>query len=171
MPNLYIERIPRTPGADQEPARLPVKSTTHAANYDVFADIKHRNVVCFTCSNLKFGIMECEEITLNGGDRAIIPTGFKMCSDIGWKIELYPRSGNSIKRGLTLCNSVAQIDADFRHEMMILITNTSDTPITIGHNERIAQLAIEQVHEVHMIEGPLPKIKSNRNGGIGSSGK
>ena len=171
MPNLYIERIPRDPEIDQDPAILPVKATTHAANYDVFADIKHRKITCFSSSNTKFGFLNHNKIVLNPGDRAIIPTGFKMCSDIGWKVELYPRSGNAIKFGVALANAVAQIDADYRDEMMILISNTSNTQVSIKHNDRIAQLAIEQVHNVFMIEGTLPEIESNRDGGMGSSGR
>lgn len=170
MPNLYVERLPIDPDLKKDPLPLPVRATTHSANYDVFADIKHRLITCYNAMNVRFELLNENKIILSPGDRAIVPTGFKMCSDIGWKIELYSRSGNSVKFGVTLSNNVGQIDCDFRHELKVLLSNNSDSMVTIHHNDRIAQLALEQVHNVHMIEGTLPEIDSNRKGGLGSSG-
>ena len=101
----------------------------------------------------------------------MIPTGWRMCCDPGWKIEFAPRSGKSIKEGLTLINAIGIVDADFRHEAMLLVVNAGYETIEITHEERIAQLSLEQVFHVDIVEGPLPDIESDRNGGFGSTGK
>ena len=93
-----------------------------------------------------------------------------MDSALNWKIELAPRSGEAIKRGLTLINAIGIVDADFRHEAMLLVVNHGSSVINIRDGMRIAQLSLERVEDVNIILGILPSVESNRDGGFGSTG-
>lgn len=163
MANLYIERVTNS-------AKVPEKKTTHAACYDVRANLVNRIVKVFK-GGINKGRVELikKRIKLAPGDRAMIPTGWKMCCDPGWKIELVPRSGKSIKFGVTLINCTGVVDADFRQEAMLLVVNLSNELITITDEERIAQLSLEVVNDVNVVIGNLPDIDSNRIGGMGST--
>lgn len=161
--NLYLERV-------TEAAKLPESQTTHSACFDVFCDLQGRIVETFSVHG-KHAVKTNQNIKLYPGDRAMIPTGWKMSCDPGWKIELAPRSGNAIKRGITLINSIGIVDADFSAEVMLLIVNLNTTDVvTIEHGERLAQLSLEKVHPANMIIGKLPGLESNRAGGFGSTG-
>lgn len=163
MPNLYLERVTNS-------AKVPVKVTNHAACYDVRANLLQRDIIYYAGNSKKRTEVTPGFIKLVPGERVMIPTGFKMCCDPGWKIELLPRSGAALKRGLTLINCTGVVDADFRHEVMILMTNNSTEIIEIRDKERIAQLSIEIVNDIEIVLGKLPSIDSNRNGGFGSTG-
>lgn len=164
MPILYIEPI-------HAETKEPVRATTHAANLDVHADITGREIICFSVNNTKFTLLNTHKIVLNPGDRAMVPTGYKMRSEMGYKIEVYPRSGNSFKFGIGLTNSVGQVDVDFKDEVMVLLVNTSNVPVTIHHGDRIAQIGVVEALDVCIHVGVLPPIESTRSGGFGSSGK
>jgi len=162
MHNLYLERISET-------AIKPAKATTHSAAYDMYADLNGRYVKVYRVGKPQERIAN-SSIELFPGERAMIPTGWKMCCDPGWKIEIAPRSGNAIKKGLTLINCIGIIDADYRHEVMALVHNTSLEIVRIEDGDRISQLALERVNHIDFIEGTLPKIDSNRDGGFGHTG-
>ena len=164
MAILYVEKVAGN-------VIRPRRGTIDSACYDVFANLKNRNVKVFRGSNVYQVEHIPSIITLYPGERAMIPTGYRMCCDPGWKIEIAPRSGKAIKEGLTLINAIGIVDADFRHEVMVLVVNVGDEPIGIHHEERIAQLSLEPVHHVDIVEGPLPDIESDRSGGFGSTGR
>lgn len=164
MANLYLEQV--TSGAI-----VPEKKTDHAACYDVHANVDCRKIHYYRASNNKQIQLCYGTHKLYPGERALIPTGWKMCCDPGWKIEVAPRSGTSLKYGVTLINSTGILDADFRDEAMLLVVNLGSQIIDIIDGERIAQLSLEEVHDVNIILGKLPATDSNRTGGMGSTGK
>lgn len=163
MSKLYIEAVTNN-------AIKPSRATDHSACYDIYANLQARNVQVFRNGNVGNMLMVHGKLALFPGDRAMVPTGWKMCCDPGWKIEIAPRSGKAIKQGVTLINGIGIVDADFRHEAMILIINSGAEVVEINHEERIAQLSLEEVYHIDIVEGPLPKIESTRVGGMGSTG-
>lgn len=159
---LYVEPL-------HERSKLPTKATRDSACYDVYADLDDREITIYKVGKKTEhanGYLE-----LYPGDLTIIPTGNKMCTDRGWKIELVPRSGNAIKKGITLIKCVGIIDADYRDEVGILLTNTGLDIVTLKDGERLAQLSIEPVHYFDMVVGKLPETDSDRNGGMGHTGE
>lgn len=163
MVNLYIERVTKN-------AKLPEKKTDDAACYDIRANIDCRKINFFRSSNVMQTQLCYGTHQLYPGERAMIPTGLKMCCDKGWKIIISPRSGSAIKLGVTLINCNGILDADFRDEAMLLMVNHSNHVIDINHDDRIAQLSLEKVYDVNIILGELPKTDSNRKGGMGHTG-
>lgn len=165
MLNLYVELL----RVDSKP---PFKATDHAACHDVFVNLSGPDdVKIFNVDNteIKMNVFN-GPVVLQSGRRALIPTGLKVCCDIGYCIKVYARSGLSVKKGLTLANCVGIIDADYRDELYIAVINNSSEPLTIDHDERIAQITVEKVEHTNLIGGCLPPIDSNRNGGFGHTG-
>ena len=154
---------------------LPQKMTDGAAAFDVCAYVAGIGVKTWQQTDDGFEINYTEtpvqELILEPMQRAIIPTGLKVCCEPGYCIKAYPRSGLSIKQGLTLVNNTALIDSDYRDELFILVINLSVADQVIKHGERIAQIKVEKLVDTKMIVGDLPETNSNRAGGLWSTSK
>jgi len=129
------------------------------------------------------------EISINPGDRLLIPTGliFKVellytietYADISrskmplqnYSIRLHPRSGLSLKRGLVLANSEGIVDADYQEEVFVLLTNISELSATIKKGDRIAQGEVVCNESTNfVVVHKRPEKHSERGGGFGSTG-
>lgn len=89
-----------------------------------------------------------EPIILQPMQRALIPTGLFVEIPDGYEIQLRPRSGLALKHGITLLNSPATIDADYRGEIKILLINLSTEPFQIENGMRIAQMVLAKVERL-----------------------
>jgi dUTP pyrophosphatase len=109
---------------------------------------------------------------LNPGDRAMIPTGIILDIPEGYSVRIHPRSGLSLKNGLTLCNSQGVVDSDYVEQIYVTLINLSEKEIRIDHGDRIAQLELVRhpVYTISRIVEP-PHRKTDRAGGFGSTGK
>jgi len=77
-----------------------------------------------------------EPLTLESLERALVPTGLYIELQPGYEAQIRPRSGMSIKHGLTLINAVGTIDSDYRGELRIPVVNLSREPFTIHDSDR-----------------------------------
>lgn len=112
-----------------------------------------------------------EPITLKSLERRLIPTGLKMEIPHGYEAQVRPRSGMSIKHGITLVNCVGTIDEDYRGELCVPVINLSTEEFTIHNGDRIAQMIIAPVTRAN-IEVVSELSETNRGeGGFGSTGK
>ena len=110
-------------------------------------------------------------MTLKPLERALIPTGLKIELEHGYEAQIRPRSGLSIKHGITLINCVGTIDEDYRGEVCIPVVNLSNETYTIQPDERIAQMIIAKVEQAQ-IEVTTELTETVRGaGGFGSTGK
>lgn len=112
-----------------------------------------------------------EPVTLKPLERKLIPTGIKIELEHGYEAQVRPRSGLSIKHGITLINCVGTIDEDYRGEVCIPMVNVSNEEYTIMPDERIAQMVIAK-YEQAKIEVVTELTETTRGeGGFGSTGK
>ena len=112
-----------------------------------------------------------EPITLQPLERTLIPTGLKIELEHGYEAQIRPRSGMSIKHGITLINCVGTIDEDYRGEVCVPVVNISNEAYTIQPEERIAQMVIAK-YEQAKIEVVTELTETERGtGGFGSTGK
>ena len=112
-----------------------------------------------------------EEITLQPLERRLIPTGIKIELEHGYEAQIRPRSGLSIKHGISLINCVGTVDEDYRGEVCVPLVNLSNEPYTIQPQERIAQMVIAK-YEQAKIEIVTELSDTERGvGGFGSTGK
>ena len=101
--------------------------------------------------------------------RALLPTGIFTAIPEGYQISLRPRSGLSIKRGLTLINAVGLIDEDYRSEWCVPVINLGTEDVYIEDGERVCQALLEKVNKIEWEEVESLN-KTDRNGGFGSTG-
>ena len=111
-----------------------------------------------------------EPVTLESLERKLISTGLYIELPDGFEAQLRPRSGMAFKHGITLPNTPATIDADYRGEIQIALVNISNQAFTIHDGDRIAQMVIARYEK---IEWNIVEVlnQSNRGeGGFGSTG-
>ena len=112
-----------------------------------------------------------EPVELKPLERKLIPTGLKIELEHGYEAQVRPRSGLSIKHGITLINCVGTIDEDYRGEVCVPLVNISNETYTIQPQERIAQMVIARVEQAQ-IEVVTELTETVRGaGGFGSTGK
>lgn len=112
-----------------------------------------------------------EPIILRPLERTLVPTGLKIELEHGYEAQVRPRSGLSIKHGITLINCVGTIDEDYRGEVCIPVVNLSNETYTIQPDERVAQMIIARVEQAK-IEVTTELTETVRGtGGFGSTGK
>lgn len=142
---LKIERLPHN-------EILPEYKTAGASGMDLCAAIS-------------------EPIVLKPLERKLIPTGLKIELEHGYEAQVRPRSGLSIKHGITLINCVGTIDEDYRGELLIPIVNLSSEEYTIQPNERIAQMVIARYEQAEIEVVTELSDTARGEGGFGSTGK
>ncbi len=84
-------------------------------------------------------------VTLQAGDRALVPTGITIALPQGFEAQIRPRSGLAIKHGITLLNTPGTIDSDYRGEIQIILINHAKEAFIVTRGMRIAQMVIAEV--------------------------
>ena len=97
-------------------------------------------------------------------------TGLALAIPSGYEAQVRPRSGLALKHGLTLPNSPATIDSDYRGEIRVPLINLGREVFQISRGMRIAQFVVAPVARVTWDEvDALPE--TDRGGrGFGHSG-
>lgn len=112
-----------------------------------------------------------EDVVLAPFERRLISTGIAIAIPEGYAGFVQPRSGMALKRGLSMANTPGLIDAHYRGELKVCAVNLdATTPITIQRGERIAQLVIQRVPVVELVEVDELDATDRGAGGFGSSG-
>ncbi|MBX3022383.1 MAG: dUTP diphosphatase [Bdellovibrionales bacterium] len=130
---------------------LPAYATAGAAGLDVRACIE-------------------SPLTLAPGERYLIPTGLSVEIPYGYEVQVRPRSGLAISKGLGLVNSPGTIDADYRGEIKVIVINLGQEAIHIQDQERIAQLVLCPVIQAQVEEAFDLSGTERGSGGFGSTG-
>ncbi len=109
-------------------------------------------------------------IVLQPLERKLFPTGLYIELPEGYEAQIRPRSGLSLKRGLTVLNTPGTIDADYRGEIGVILINLSGEPQTIEPGERICQMVIARHEQPEVIEVNELSETERGAGGFGHSG-
>ncbi|MGL4483906.1 MAG: dUTP diphosphatase [Anaerovoracaceae bacterium] len=112
-----------------------------------------------------------EAITVAPMERYLVPTGIFLEIPEGFEGQLRPRSGLSIKHGISLVNCVGTIDSDYRGEVKIPIINLGSEEYTINNGERIAQLVLAKYEKIEWKESEELADSQRGEGGFGHTGK
>lgn len=111
------------------------------------------------------------DVTLEPGERALVPTGIALALPLGLAAFVHPRSGLAARYGVALVNAPGTVDAGYRGEIKVSVVNLDPRePVTFRRGDRIAQLVIQPViratfHEVEHLPG-----SARGAGGFGSTG-
>ena len=147
-PRIAVKRLPHAMGLE-----LPAYQSGGAAGMDLLA-----------------AVGKSKPLRLAPGARALVPTGLVMALQPGFEAQVRPRSGLALRQGLTVLNSPGTIDSDYRGEVMVLLVNLGQEPVTIARGERIAQLVVQRVERATLVE--VSELAATRRGagGFGSTG-
>lgn len=140
-----FKRLPQNPDLP-----LPSRATPHAAGYDVRS------------AEADF-VLGPQEIRL-------VSTGLQMELPDGMECQVRPRSGLALRHGITLPNSPATIDPDYRGELRIILQNTGAEPVDFGRGDRIAQLVFQRFSAPDVVEVSELGATSRGEEGFGSTG-
>ena len=111
------------------------------------------------------------DAVIGPGERAAIPTGIAIAIPKGYAGFVLPRSGNAARHGIALVNAPGLIDAGYRGEVCILLLNTDKhEPFQIKRGDRIAQLVIQKIEEVTVVQADDLDDTTRGDGGFGSTG-
>jgi len=148
IPTIKLLRIRPDDDAD---IPLPRYMTPHSAGMDIYAAAK-------------------EDIVLEKGEIALIPTGFAMAIPEGFEAQIRPRSGLAVKHGIGLINSPGTIDSDYRGEVMIPAINLGTKSYTLKRGDRIAQMIIKRVYHARIEVVEQLDTTVRNTGGFGHTG-
>ncbi|WP_405294371.1 dUTP diphosphatase [Algibacter sp. Ld11] len=131
-------------------------------------ELPHYETIASAGMDLRANITEA--ITLKPLARTIIKTGLFIELPIGFEAQVRPRSGLAAKKGVTVLNAPGTIDADYRGEIGVILTNISNEDFIIENGERIAQLVIAKHERAEWISVEELSETSRGEGGFGSTG-
>jgi dUTP pyrophosphatase len=109
-------------------------------------------------------------IVMEPGQRLGVPTGLSMELPAGYEAQVRPRSGISLRHGVTVVNAPGTIDSDYRGEIVVLLVNLGQAPYTIAPGDRIAQLVIAPVVQARVEEVAELSQTTRGAGGFGHTG-
>ncbi len=109
-------------------------------------------------------------ITLKKGEHKLVPTGLFPEIPFGYEIQVRPRSGLALKKGITVLNTPGTIDSDYRGEIGVNLINLGDEDYTVYNGDRIAQIVVSPVLRSSFIEADELSSTSRGEGGFGSTG-
>lgn len=139
--------LQRLPHADGLPA--PAPATPGSAGYDVAS---------------------ADDVDLAPGARALVRTGFAIAVPEGFECQIRPRSGLALKHGVTLPNTPATIDSDYRGELKVALVNLGSEPFRVTRGMRIAQLVFARFERVAFRTTEVLPPSDRGTGGFGSTG-
>lgn len=130
---------------------LPAYETDGSAGMDLRASLK-------------------EPISLEPGERTLVPTGLYLELPLNYEAQIRARSGLAIKRGIGLVNGVGTIDSDYRGEIKVALINWGKDPFLIDDGDRIAQMVIAKYKRVTWkVSSDLEETERGQ-GGFGHTG-
>jgi dUTP pyrophosphatase len=141
---------------DKSRNELPKYATDFSAGLDLMADIEGD-----------------DRLIIFPGERRLIPTGLHVAIPEGFEIQIRPRSGLSLKKGIGVLNSPGTVDSDYRGEIGVILLNTGSEAIRIANGERIAQAVLCEVPQIkwNKVEKITDLSSTERGeGGFGSTG-
>jgi dUTP pyrophosphatase len=111
------------------------------------------------------------DVTLEPGERRLVPTGIALALPEGYVGLVHPRSGLAARHGLSVVNAPGTIDAGYRGEVQVCLVNLDPTtPVTLSRGDRIAQLVVQRVETAAFVEVDDLTDTSRGAGGYGSTG-
>lgn len=111
-----------------------------------------------------------EAASIAPGERQLVPTGLAVAIPHGHAGFVLPRSGLAMQKGVTVLNAPGLIDSGYRGELKVLLINHGSEAVRIERGERIAQLVVQAVAQVRLVEVEGLPDSARGGDGFGSTG-
>jgi dUTP pyrophosphatase len=118
-----------------------------------------------------YDLASADEGTLEPMERKLFRTGLCIAVPTGYECQLRPRSGLAFRHGVTLPNTPATIDSDYRGELAVALVNLGREAFQVTRGMRIAQMVVARVEQgaFRPVEQLPPTGRGD--GGFGSTGR
>jgi len=103
-------------------------------------------------------------------ERRLVPTGIRMEVPPGYEVQIRPRSGLALKKGISMVNTPGTIDSDFRGEIGVILINLGSEIVVFESGERIAQMVLCPVLQAQFEVVSSLDASERGEGGFGSTG-
>ena len=143
---VQIRRLPAAEGL-----ALPIYMTPGAAGMDLHAALQ-------------------EDVIIEPGGIVLVPTGLEVAIPEGFEGQVRPRSGLAVKHGISLPNTPATIDSDYRGEIRVPLINLGREAFRVSRGMRIAQFVVAPVARVTWDEVETLPVTDRGGKGFGHSG-
>lgn len=111
------------------------------------------------------------DVTLQPGERAMVPTGIAIALPDGYVALVHPRSGLAAKHGLSIVNTPGTVDAGYRGEVKVMLINHDPVEaVELRRGDRIAQLVVQRFERAEFAEVEALPESVRGDGGYGSTG-
>lgn len=140
-----FRRLPANPDLP-----LPTRATEGSAGYDVASAEP--------------------DFVLAPGERRLVHTGLAIELPPDVECQVRPRSGLALRHGITMPNTPATIDPDYRGELRVILWNAGSEPVPIPRGTRIAQLVFARFETPSIEEAEELSESGRGTGGFGSTG-
>ena len=148
----------------------PARATRQAAGYDLCAYLRGGAVTVYRDGAVAERAPDASgALTLEPGDVALVPLGFRARLPDGFEAQIRIRSSAALRKGLTLPNAPGTIDADYPDEWLVMVRNSGARAALIEHGERIAQVVLGRYEIAEWRAGRVAR-STDRTGGLGSTG-
>jgi dUTP pyrophosphatase len=143
---VQVRRLPSSDGL-----ALPAYQTAGASGMDLHAAVT-------------------DDVTIEPGAIVLVPTGLEVAIPAGYEGQVRPRSGLAVKHGISLPNTPATIDSDYRGEIRVPLINLGRAAFRVSRGMRIAQFVVAPVVRVNWDEVDVLPATQRGGGGFGHSG-
>src|SRR5215510_10811664 len=111
-----------------------------------------------------------DDLVIEAGGIVLVPTGLEVAIPDGFEGQVRPRSGLAVKHSISLPNTPATIDSDYRGEIRVPLINLGRESFVVSRGMRIAQFVVAPVARVAWQEVSELPSTARAAGGFGSSG-
>jgi dUTP pyrophosphatase len=116
-------------------------------------------------------LASAEEGVLAPLERRAVGTGLAIAVPEGYECQIRPRSGLALKHGISVANTPATIDSDYRGEVKVILINLGTQPFAVTRGMRIAQMVFAKVEGVEFQAVADLPVSPRGAGGFGSTGQ
>jgi len=145
-----------------EPVDIAVKRLDHAGDLPLPS--------YETSGSAGMDIRAAEDLTIAPAQRGLVGSGFAFAIPHGYEIQVRPRSGLALKKGVSIPNTPGTIDSDYRGELKVVLINHGREDFVIQRGDRIAQIVIAPVQRGILKEVDRLDETARGEGGFGSTG-
>lgn len=109
-------------------------------------------------------------IIITPGERYLVPTGVSIKIPPGYEVQIRPRSGMALKKGVTVLNAPGTIDSDYTGKVGVILYNSGSYDFVVNSGDRIAQLILSEVPQIEWEEVNELEETDRGTNGLGSTG-
>jgi len=116
-------------------------------------------------------LISIENIVIEPKHRVAVRTGLQVELPKGYEMQIRPRSGLALTKGITVLNTPGTIDSEYRGEIRVILINLSSDDYYLEKGDKIAQAVINKFERAKIEESKELSVTKRNKSGFGSTGK